>query len=326
MSLPQDLTEAAPKVYRPQDFPQGAVRFCVPGGIGDISWVYGKLRHLSQTSGRAVILHAPAEDQPQRAYDFIRLLPDVFWGGYLPGRTSWEVHAQSLPAEWPLTAGWGPLIQPLTLNLSANLHLELGRPLREWLPLLPVDYHYPLCFPAKEAQEAAELELNWPKPRIAVYVSNREKERQRAGGWDLWSTLEWLDFLTQIAGAVRVGSFVFLGAEWDRDKTEFIATELRQRTAHLKVATVLGRPLGVALSVLSRCQYCFAYPSGIGVLANVLQVPALMLLPRLLKGLETAYADPVQLATGYYRAWADPRPAEALEWFLKVGSVAAQLD
>ena len=81
---------------------------------------------------------------------------------------------------------------------------------------------------------------------------------------------------------------------------------------------LIAQPLGMALHCLARSNYCFSYPSGIGILANVLHTPGLMLLPWLLSGLEKAYADPCDLASQRYRAWANPSPEQAFEWFKNV--------
>ena len=292
-------------------------QFCVPGGIGDISWVYSKIRHLKQITGHDVILYVAGQDKPNRGGDLVELLPDVKWGGYLTDRNSFNVISQSVPSEWPVTIGNGVglLLQPGSiLNCAANIHLEMGKPLSQWLPFLPTDYHYPLNIAPQHIAAANEIMGDITRPAIAVYLSNRSKEKQIQGGWNLWSTKQWITFLKKFSDLeVCEGlTFVFLGAEYDRDKTTEVAAELRA-CGH-KVKEVIGKPLGVALECLRRSHYFFAFPSGIGILANVLRVPGVMLLPWLISGLEKAYADPVDMGNNRYKVWVNPKPEEVLDW------------
>jgi len=48
-----------------------------------------------------------------------------------------------------------------------------------------------------------------------------------------------------------------------------------------------------------------------------------MLLPWILKGLENSYANPVNLAYNRYRAWVNPKPDEALDWFKHIAAPIA---
>ena len=305
------------KIWTAGELGPNTIHLVMPPGIGDISWCYSKLRHLKHLLGRPVLFQIPDEN-PQRGGDFISLLPDVHWGGYVQGTNAWRVLSQSLPADWPPYQGWGPLLpRGWPVNIAPNLHLECGRSLASWLPMLPTDYHYALNFPAEQSAEADRIVSSLPRPVFAVYVSNREKEQYKAGGWALWSLYQWTDFLSSVARLPQCkGSFVLLGASWDRDKTEEVAANI-ERGGH-RVHRLIGQPLAVALRIIQRADYGFAYPSGIGILMNVLRTPALMLLPWILRGLEKAYADPFDLATNRYRAWADPTPEEAFRWFRDV--------
>src|SRR5437016_5616600 len=161
-TLLKDLVEPEPNIKTIDDFGGDAYcfQFCVPGGIGDISWVCSKIKHLPAMLGKQVILTSGSKELPavlHRAHTFIDLLPEVHWGGYLPQRESWDSVSQCLPSEWPDYMGWGPFHQKRPVNLSANMHLEMGRKLRDWLPMLPTDYHYDLKFTPEHEQASAKF-------------------------------------------------------------------------------------------------------------------------------------------------------------------------
>ncbi len=295
------------------------IHLCAPSGIGDISWVYSKIRHLPALLGRKVILSVSGKDKPNRGGDFIQLLPDVHWGGYLDDRESWQVISQCWPADWVDHWGVGCFCHDFVQNVSPNIHLEMGGKLQNWMPKLPTDYHYGIDT-GKHKEEADAMLKDVKSPMICVYVSNRGKDQQKMGGWFLWSTEEWVDFLWAVMNTEKCkkASLIFLGADYDSDKTWEVANGLFKKTA-IMPTVVLGKPLGLALEIMRRCHYGFWYPSGLGILGNVLRVPGVMLLPWILKGLENAYADPHDIAWSQYRAWADPSPAEVLDWFIRRG-------
>jgi hypothetical protein len=301
---------------------RSVAQFCIPAGIGDASWVYSKLSTLGAKIGKEIIVTMP-DEMPQRGHQLIELLPNVRWGGYVSDRTSWQIITQTLPGEWPAHMGLSPMNNPGPMNLGCNLWLEMGKKLSEWLPELPTDYHYPIAFRDQDRARADQLMREFEGPVVAVYTSNREKSTLKAGGWNLWDTQQWLKVLTEIGEdpLLKGCGYVVLGAEWDRDRSEDIAGELRQK-GHQTVLCC-GETLGTALLCLGWSQYFVAYPSGMGILANVLGTPGVMLLPWLIAGLEKAYADPQQMANNLYRAWPSPKPDDVIEWIREVGLVQA---
>lgn len=325
IAVPDDPRD---RIYTVDDFGGwgNAFHFCTPAGIGDISWVYSKLRYLKAMSGMEVILSVAGQDVPRRGEDFVKLLPEVRWGGYLDDRNSWQVLSQCLPSNWPDTmGGWEVFAKPWLQNVSANMHLESGKSLADFWPKLPTDYHYPIDIPQGQRDRAMkEFMAFTTRPAVGVYVSGSDKDKIKRGGWGLWSVDDWLNVLLKCSWAANDmkgrqderTSFVLLGAEYDRDKTEELARRLRFEHG-FTVIEVIGQPLGVALACLENCQFCFSYPSGLGILANVLRVPAIMLLPRVLGDLGS-YADPFDIAAWKYKTMVCPTPTEAINWFSQV--------
>jgi len=307
------------KVYSFEELGPATIRLCLPSGIGDISWIYSKIHALKSTLGREVLVYV-AGDEPKRGGDFIQLLPNVKWGGYLHDRDSWMVHSQCLPSCWSDKIGLGPFLYPQILNISSNIHLEMAMPIKDWLPQLPIDYHYDIHVSKECSNEAEDILSDMPDPVFCVYVSNRDKDNIKKGGWSLWDRDNWYYFLREVKKETK-GSFVFIGAEYDRDKTEDIMKLMK----NYKTKAVIGYKLGTAICCMSKSRYFFSYPSGLGIIANVLRIPTLMLLPWYIKELENVYADPQDIANGLYRAWASPKMEDALHWWKEVGKIQADL-
>lgn len=301
-------------VHSPKEFAVLPIQFCVPPGIGDFSWLYSKIRHLREMTGREVLIYSP-EETPRRVNDLVPLLPDVKWGGFLRDRHGWDTISQCLPFDWPESMGLGLFCDKPVQNLSANIWLELGRPLAEFMPKLPTDYHYPLDIPAADEERADDLLGERDGPLVAVYVSNREKERHP--DWALWDAKRWTDTCQQVSKLLPGASFAVLGADYDLDKSEQVIDLLRGRS--LNVVPVLGERLGVALSVLKRSSLGFFYPSGLGVLAHVLRKPGAMLLPGFLTGLTESWLDPADVKSGKFKCFPAGTPEEVLAWFAQTG-------
>lgn len=287
------------------------IQILCPAGIGDFSWVYSKIRHLSQQIERPVHVLIPCE-YPMRSQPFIEMLEGVRFGGYCDV-SSRHITLHGLPPTWLYSRyELTPFTDPGPHCLAANVHLEAGGTLADWLPFLPTDYHYPIAIPKTEAAQA-EARLAGAAPRIGVYVSGRHTQINK--DWALWTEGQWATLCQQIATLphLKDARFVLIGADYDAERTEEVQAALE--SAGHPCIPVLGESLGVALAALAACDYLLSYPSGIGIVANVLKVPTLMLLPDSLRPMEMTYADPEDLASGQYRAWANPRVEDAWAWF-----------
>lgn len=285
--------------------PKGALGFCIPCGIGDASWLYAKVKHLPALLGREVFFSMP-DSEPRRGHQLIELLPDVRWAGYEPGWKHSDIFAAALSHE----AKPDDLIPGKWHALEVNRWLERGNLLKDFWPWCPIDYHYPIPLPKTCTARALELMEGLPARKIAVYVSNRDKDKYP--GWALWSAEKWVSVLVGLQHIYgKDTGFVFLGAEYDRDKTLDIASKSAQYG--LKTRLCLAESLGTALACLRAATLCIAYPSGIGILANVLGVPAIMLLPDCLHRMAGTYADPADIAAGRYHTPVAPATEQVLQ-------------
>ena len=282
-----------------------AINLCIPCGIGDASWIWSKVKHLPAATGYPVVFSMP-DAQPQRGHQLFDYLPEATWAGYETGWRNADVFKRTLPP----TATYPDFTPGIWQALEVNTWLEKGRSLADWLPDLPVDYHYPLYFPDDEKHEAAALLAGLPRPIYAFYTSNRDKENYP--GWALWSVADWTHVICALLA--EGGSALFIGADYDRDKT--LAVEALVREAGVPTRKCLGKRLGTALAALSACAGCVSYPSGIGILAGVLGVRTAMLLPDCKHHHQlNGFIDPIDRSFGLYEVFVNPPVEEVIEWF-----------
>src|SRR5690349_9370776 len=132
---------------------------CVPSGIGDLSWMYSKLKHVEPVKWLV------ADGWPARSVPFLKLLPGVGDSDY--GRFDYsDIVAFESAMMIGTTPKWSLLskYQGEQIFLEANRHLEMGKPLSQWLPDLPTDYHYDVVIPEVEIERARKLIRGLKRP------------------------------------------------------------------------------------------------------------------------------------------------------------------
>lgn len=277
------------------------VEFVLPVGIGDISWVYSKIRHLPSTYNLHPVLYTPGE-APRRSQEFVALLPDVEWGGYVE-TSSGAVMTSHIPPQWPATWGWRPITDFGRVHVTANCHLELGRRLEEWWPWLPTDYHYPI--------RTSPVTLG--RPIVGIHLS----ERELCGNvfWHIWTDAEWVAFIQGLYDALGGPQLMFIGASYDEARIVRVVEQLS-----VKAPTYwIGKPLAQTIDVLRQLRYFVGYHDGLSVLANVVRTPTLTLMQAHLGGLCESYADPQDIASGAWKAMLTPSVEDALTWVRQAG-------
>lgn len=224
------------------------MKLYVPPGIGDISWIYSKVKHWID---QGVPMEFVVEEQdPRRSEAFVNLLPDVTFGGYaeVPG------HVRITSIDIPPCDGEYAIM---------NHFLESGNSLSRIWPDLKTDYHYRLNTNEDDVGAAVDLLGTRTTPVFGLYCSSRN---HRDNG--LWSVDEWVEFVERVSEGRSV-RWACLGAEYD-DKTR----EVCDRIGALNGVGNLG--LGATIETIRRLDYFFAFPSGLGILADVVQTPCTM--------------------------------------------------
>ena len=283
------------------------VEFVLPTGIGDVSWVYSKICHLPKLADFDITVYMP-DEEPRRGEHFVRLLPEVKWGGYLDV-ASGSVMTQCVPSDWPpwWWADYAPLHRFGRVNVSANCHLEMGLRLEDWLPKIPTDFHYPM-----NLRTSGLPENKW----LGLYVSSRVVLKDQLF-WHIWTEDQWVEFADRVSYFIREPKWLMIGAGYDADRTQAVGERLKER-GHV-VQYMLGQPLDMVIDAISKLRYLFAYPSGIAILADVVNTPAISLLPTHLTGLKSSYADPKNLESGKYKCFVQPTVDEVVLWFDAMG-------
>jgi len=251
----------------------------VPGGIGDIAWIYAKLCRRPYP-----VKYIPSDDRPHRSMPFIDLLPKAvgshygdFMAGQVIGFKGGEV--TKVPEEGE---HW----------VSANQHIEQYKRIETWLPDDVMDFHFYMDISIDEFKTADRL-LRGIKHPLILYPSSVENCKISR-----WKAPSWARFAKALAEKWDM-SLVLLGAEWDRELMRRIHNEFREMG--MDVPQIVAQPFGVAMAVIQRASYFLGFQSGLGVLATMLNTPSCMLLGSHLPGLVGSWAPPHQIESGRYR-------------------------
>lgn len=278
------------------------LEFNVPPGLGDISWIYSKLVNL----GRPFKLNICENYTLNRASGFVDLLPGVVNGGYknFSYQENFISKKLGLPVDTDMKA-----LPDGEYFLSANLWLDAGNRLETFLPGLETSFHYEMNIPQVAKDQVAGLMKGLSGPIIAIYTS---KYNAPETGWFLWSPEQWEGFCRAIYNELGGCSFVFLGAKFDL--TVGIETAERVK-AFAPVADMIGKTeVSHAVEILKQSDYLFAFPSGIGILGDVVNTPTLMFLPSPRHDkLKDTYADPENVRSGKHLNVMYCAPWEAFE-------------
>jgi hypothetical protein len=218
-----------------------------------------------------------------------------------------------VPVSWQTELyGLRPLAHYMT-RVQANTHLECGGKLADFWPFLETSYHYDLNPQRLGASEAEEMLGG--RPTVGLYFNGG---RAKASDWRVWSERDWCDLVVECLDHMPCKYAVALiGAEYDQASLKRMGAMLRGRG--IETVPVYGKPLHLAIEVVRRCDYLFSDTSGIGIVSNVLSTPTFMMLPRTLRLMEEAYADPDDIASGKYRGWYVNDVEDVVRWFCAHG-------
>lgn len=263
----------------------------VPSGIGDLSWMYSKLKHVEPLKWLV------SEGWPARSVPFLKLLPNVKASDYGPFNYH-DIISFEQSQMIPISPSWEMLktYQGDNIFLEANRHLELGKPLADWLPDLPTDYHYRIEIPEEEVRRADRLLLDLERPIWGVSAASYRGSE----AWKTWGVQPWLQFLRmwkEFAG----GTILLLGGHWD-DLTFALACDGGY-------ADLVGKTsVPMALSIVRDIEGYIGFSSGLGIVRTVFNKPTLMMWPEHQVELSRSWADPEMIESGSYVAsqWLDP--------------------
>jgi hypothetical protein len=221
----------------------------------------------------------------------LQLLPNIHAPGY--STISYRYSAgQALNINTDLSA-----LPDGIYHVSLNRHLERGYRLELAFPKQPTNLHYRMNLPPPGLNEDM-LKQAGQGLKIGFYCSSN----RHRGGLGLWSPDQWVQFLELVRAEVGPCTFVSVGASYD-EKTSEVSGRMSGR-GH-SVLMFIGQEIGHTLNLMLKMHYFFAFPSGLGIAADVLRVPCMMWywgnLPAYghMKGIFTSWADPAHLESGF---------------------------
>lgn len=264
----------------------------VPSGIGDISWLVSKLVNTKEWPEIELII---ADGWPFRADDYLRMIGKVKedrkdnYGLFcFDDIVAFEANAYKdmpKPLNWKSIAdsGFGMhFLQP-------NHFLEMGRPLAEYLPDLPTNYHYPLTIPAitnKPFYGALYDWSNWVGVSCASY--------RGAHAWKTWELDSWLEFSNKLLNDGF--KICLMGGRWD-DLTDALGEEIGSDSC----LNLVGKTtFGEACAVHKMCKFYVGFSSGLGIIRTVMDLPTMLLWPEHQQPLSFSWVDPEDLDSRKY--------------------------
>jgi hypothetical protein len=240
--------------------------FEVPPGIGDTLWCYQRVASLIGTHD---ISFKVCGDPPYRANDFVDMMPGITNLGY--GRSYSICKDLCLPYDTDLAT-----LPDGEYCMQLNSWLEGGGLLGDAYPKQAIDHHPKLITTATHVEAATKTlhKVKRSNYRIGFYCSSFA-HRPDLG---LWVPDEWVTFLGMIYEILSFGGryveFIALGASYD-DRTKDVVEGMRAKgfTVH---STVGEADIGTTIELIKGLSYFFAFPSGLGILGDVVDTPTMM--------------------------------------------------
>jgi hypothetical protein len=253
----------------------------IPAGIGDFSWIWSKLVHVKEEIAQFNVV----DGWPHRTVPYIEMCGMA--ADYAP------IDYQTLQMNMALhkCETWEDYRQfdAETMAVSANRHLELGRPLADWLPDLPTAYHYPLTIGRPAWNRAKMLLSEFRRPIVGISCASYRGSEL----WKTWGRLEWVEFLGKLM--CEGWTPVLLGGFWD-DLTHSVGCTL-------EVADIVGKTnVEEGMAILDQLDAYIGFSSGLGIVRTVLRKSAMMLWPDFQAELSTSWVSPEMRETGQYVA------------------------
>ncbi len=274
-----------------------SIKVCA--GIGDNIWILQKLVNAGEK-----FIFEIASDKPQRGKQIFDLLPSlVEEAEYSPYFTS--LHPMNQDAN-EYYKKWSDVPEG-QICLSANVWLEQGKRIEDYLPDLETSYKLP--FVTKEYAKTAKKDM--PKgdtKYIGIYTSSYSSARN----WGFWDEQNWCQLISLLGEHNSNYKFVLIGADFDTD----LNSNLIQMLTALKIPfqTVIGQNLGYVVEVMKRLDYFVAFPSGLPIMSTMLKVPTLMFYPAHLSKMQYAWADPKLIEDHTYHPMLFPDAEDAFSW------------
>lgn len=274
----------------------------VPAGIGDISWSYSKVANLGEELNIQI-----SADNPKRSLEYVKLLPGVVKAEYVP-----ENFHCIVDNSIPYTTKKQEFLDAARkdfVNFSPNRYLESFFRLETWIPELETNFHYHMnTFDEKDSTISGLTKTS--TRYIGIYTSSY----QTIAHWNGWHLVEWATAIEYIHIKLPKVVFLLLGAEYDKP----FANDLSQLIGTIPHINLAGQTsCNMAIRIISILSYLISFPSGLPVLANVVNTPVMMFYPPFLERLIPTWCDPKTIDDLTYKGCIFPKVSEAMEWLFR---------
>lgn len=244
-------------------------------GIGDTVWCFHKLQDYLKSKGYFDV--EVSSTGILRSETIMKLVGARRVGTHNANPTQVECKAIKSLAE--LRSG---------SYVSINKHLESGRRIEEWLPELKMKWDIEFNIPLDSRIKAIKLIPKDIKCPVGVYTSslpNNMNPQYNGFGLKGWATR-----ILEIMEHRPDSTIVLIGADYDRSILDPLAALLKE--AEVPHILVIGEDISVTIEVIKKLKFLISYPSGIGILGNILHTPTLMYMPKWLTKMHNTWLHP----------------------------------
>ncbi len=274
----------------------------VPAGIGDISWCYSKLADLEENLAFYI-----SGDGIRRSLPYVQSLPNVVHAEY-QNFGFHQISRTCLPHDTSRKEFLSKASGRIT-HFALNDFLEKGNRIETFMPELPTNLHYNIIT-SDESKSFAQNTLKHCNVPFGIFTSNFIC----ATGWNGWLLDKWKFLITQLHLTLPQLTFVLLGAPCDKPFVDDLS-KIITPIDHINLAGQTD--FKSLVEVLKILKYLVAFPSGIGVLANILNIPCFMFYPQHLNKLIYSWPDLKSIKDLSCTGCIFPEPEHVYEWLFK---------
>jgi SAM-dependent methyltransferase len=253
------------------------VRILVPPGIGDIYWVFVKLRSFIKVNHikEPPVIYIDAPDDRKRSEDFVRSVPFVRFGGYWDKEI--EQRESELASQFKRRKVLAHICENRKIAYNENgQHVFPGLESFDWF----ISYNGSMDAGESLAEADPEYEVDWDIP---IFISKGDDIKRDwgyivASFFDAGMYRKWIaelppekiyEMLAHIVDTTKK-RVVLTGAEWDC-KALVNVKLLSLDKGHGRLIDMIGQTtLGQYMGLLKNADGCIGFPAGNTILGPAL--------------------------------------------------------
>lgn len=270
----------------------------VPGGIGDVSWIYSKLVNLNKPINWLV-----QDEWYTRAKPFLNLLP-----------LTKSVFYQKMPyVGMSSMSFWDNNIEKDPCHLQANIHLEEGKRLETYLPRLTTEFHYKMNIPDEHKKNIDDKLGDWKDEEnlVGIYTSSYYSLNILKISY-VWTPKDWFEFVLLYYRLYPQSKFVLIGGgtidgEYVKDLAELLKKE------NVPFKNLCGTKMGECVYLLKKLKQMVGFPSGVTILSTVVNTPVFILYWAQIEKIINSWPPPEMIRNGTYKGYVFCKPEQAIE-------------